>query len=163
MPGSWQKRKVFPHFLELVQCVKNASNQSPFFLRAKQATAGGPALGARVKSFTPGRPNSTEILFPTNSVEIWIPQDSWKTEFHKNCGKTSSTLQWKIMFHKFYGKQDSTCIVDLWKIHFPWILWKTEFQNTEFMERKFPWKLGFSGVDKFTLGDLNWNIIFLVW
>ena len=70
-------------------------------------------LGLRVKSSTNGIPNSTGILFPTNTVEKWIPRNLWKITFHKFYRKHSIWIVVKNNFHEFGGKLNST-----WKANF---------------------------------------------
>ena len=53
----------------------------------------------RVNSSTNGIPNSTGILFPTNTVEKWIPRNWWKITFHKFYKKTWFHSRWIVGRH----------------------------------------------------------------
>ena len=54
--------------------------------------------------------SSTGILFPTISMEIWIPNNLWKMYFPSI---RLLTLQWEMIFHKYVlWKSGFHCSVD---------------------------------------------------
>mgnify|MGYP007025451120 CR=1 FL=1 len=92
----------------------------------------------RVKSSTPGKPNSIANLFSTNSVEFIFPQKSWKMcllSIHLHC----TGILFSIEF------VDNCFPQNLWKIVFQYTLWKKCFY-IEFVEHYFLqnlWKIVF--------------------
>ena len=121
-----------------------------------------------MNSSTPGKPKSTENRFSIDSFfqkimikfsikKLWRKKSHVKVykkthrKFHKNYGKFFHKKSWKIVPQKNHGNVFPPKIIVLPQNFFKKIeKGRIQFE-TEFMESKFPVKLGLLFVDEFTL------------